>query len=80
MADASLLEALSGLAAMDPVSFGHLTSPSGWSDLRDSRLYPLYKRAMETRSKVEGADSQLAKLQHLFAANVVEPKALKRSP
>ena len=76
MASASLLEALSRLATMDPQSFGRLTSTDGWSALKDSPLFPLFSLASTIRSSVEGADTQHAKLQHLFAVRVAAPKAL----
>jgi len=76
MAGASLLEALSRLAIMDSQSFGHLTSADGWSDLKDSPQFPLFALATEVCAGIEGADTQRAKLQHLFAVRVVAPKAL----
>jgi len=76
MSYASLLEAVGRLSAMDPNTFGPLSSTSGWSNVRDFALFSLFRAAMNVRISVKGADNQLAKLQHLFAVDVVAPQVL----
>jgi len=40
-------------------------------------LFPEFRCASEIHSSIAGADTQYAKLQHLFAVSVVAPKALR---
>ena len=76
MSHASILEAVSRLAEMDPLHFRDFNVPDHWQILQGTRIYENYTCALKELERIPDGNIHIAQLQQKFAVHIVAPEAL----